>query len=81
MMDTPKKILSDRYIDMDWDESLALNLNLKQCRHVIDLDNNRTFNIWITESDTTIELDTSSTCSTDECSGVTGNETVEASRF
>ena len=50
-MDTPQKILSDRYNDMDWGESLALTLNLKQCRHVTDLDKNRTFKIWITESD------------------------------
>ena len=36
---------------MDWGESLALTLNLQQCRHVTDLDKNRTFKIWITESD------------------------------
>jgi len=50
-MDTPQKILSDRFNDMDWGESLALTLNLKQYRHVTDLDKNRTFKIWITESD------------------------------
>ena len=50
-MDTPQKILSDRYNDMDWGRSLALTLNLKQCRHITDLDKNRTFKLWITESD------------------------------
>ena len=56
-MDTPQKILSDRYIDMGRDESLALTLNLKQYRDVTDLDKTKHLNSGLQRVISTIQIE------------------------
>ena len=74
-MDTPQKILSDRYNDMGRGESLALTL--KQYRDVTDLDKTKHLNSGLQRVISTIQIDTISTCSTDKCSEITGKDTVD----
>jgi hypothetical protein len=58
-------------------ESLALTLSLKQYRDVTDLDKTKHLNSGLQRVISTIQIDATSTCSTDKCSEITGKDTVD----
>ena len=58
-------------------ESLALTLSLKQYRDVTDLNKTKHLNSGLQRVTSTIQIDTTSTCSTDKCSKITGKDTVD----